>query len=193
MGSLWVRAAGKTVETRRRQVLRLLLSGLVAAGTLSVTASRAEQVGTVTGLSLPRYASLRSSQVNLREGPSKDHRATWIFQRAGLPVEITAEFETWRKIRDSEGSEGWVLNSLLSGRRTVLVAPWKKGENVPLYGKASDSSSLAAQLQSGVIGNIKKCDGTWCRIFGQGSDGQSFDGYIRQQNLWGVYPNEVVE
>jgi SH3-like domain-containing protein len=144
--------------------------------------------GTVTHQPIPRYASLRSSQVNLREGPSKDHRATWIFQRAGLPVEITGEFETWRKIRDSEGSEGWVLNSLLSGRRTGLVAPWKKGENIPVFSKPSDSASLAAQLQSGVIGNIKKCDGTWCHIFGDG-----FDGYIQQQNLWGVYPNELVE
>ncbi|RFB79386.1 hypothetical protein DYH55_12640 [Methylovirgula sp. 4M-Z18] len=179
----------------RRPVLRLLVSGLVAMSVLPYGAigARAEQVGTVTGLPLPRYASLRSSQVNLREGPSKDHRATWIFQRAGLPVEITAEFETWRKIRDSEGSEGWVLNSLLSGRRTALVAPWKKGENIPLYSKASDNASLAAQLQSGVIGNIKKCDGTWCRVFGQGAGGESYDGYIRQQNLWGVYPNEVVD
>ncbi len=186
-------AATKTGWMTRRQAFGLVLSGLVAMGPLAAATAHAEQVGTVTGLPLPRYASLRSSQVNLREGPSKEHRATWIFQRAGLPVEITAEFETWRKIRDSEGSEGWVLNSLLSGRRTALVAPWKKGENLPLYSKGSDSASLAAQLQSGVIGNIKKCDGTWCRIFGQGGDGGSFDGYIRQQNLWGVYPNEVIE
>src|SRR3712207_9350670 len=77
--------------------------------------------GKVTGLPVPRYVSLKTDRVNLREGPSKDHRTAWVFQRAGLPVEITAEYETWRRIRDSEGTEGWVLHSLLSGRRTAQI------------------------------------------------------------------------
>ena len=80
-------------------------------------------LGPVTKLPVPRYVSLKTDRVNLREGPSKDHRTLWVFQRAGLPVEIMAEFETWRRIRDSEGTEGWVLHSLLSGRRTALVMP----------------------------------------------------------------------
>src|SRR6188508_2081233 len=84
-----------------------------------------------TGLPVPRYVSLKTDRVNLREGPSKDHRTAWVFQRAGLPVEIVAEYEIWRRIRDSEGTEGWVLHSLLSGRRTALVAPWTKSEKAP--------------------------------------------------------------
>ena len=151
-------------------------------------AAAGEQTGTATGLVLPRYASLKTDRVNLREGPSKDHATKWVFQRAGLPVEITAEFETWRKVRDSEGSEGWVLHSLLSGRRTVLVAPGKKNENFKIFTRASESADLAATLQSGVIGNIRTCDGAWCLI-----DGEGFKGYIKQSNLWGVYPGEKVE
>jgi SH3-like domain-containing protein len=147
-----------------------------------------EQKGSATGLVLPRYASLKTDRVNLREGPSKEHATTWVFQRAGLPVEITAEFETWRKVRDSEGSEGWVLHSLLSGRRTALVAPGKKDENFKLFARATDSADLAATLQSGVIGNIRNCDGAWCLI-----DGDGFKGYIQQSNLWGVYPGEKIE
>lgn len=151
---------------------------------LAATAE-AQQVGTATGLRVPRYVSLKSDRVNLREGPSKDHRTSWIFQRAGLPVEITAEFEIWRRIRDSEGSEGWVLHSLLSGRRTALVAPWKKGETFVLRATASESAEVVAKLQSGVIANVKSCDGSWCRIVGEG-----YDGFIKQASLWGVYPDE---
>ena len=95
--------------------------------------SAAQGIGKASGLPLPRYVSLKSDHVNLREGPSKEHRTAWVYQRAGLPVEITAEAETWYRIRDSEGSEGWVLHSLLSGRRTALVAPWKKGETLALF------------------------------------------------------------
>jgi SH3-like domain-containing protein len=165
-----------------------LFVALVALLAFPPVAAQAQQVGSATGLPVPRYVSLKTDRVNLREGPSKDHATTWVFQRAGLPVEITAEFETWRKVRDSEGSEGWVLHSLLSGRRTALVAPWKKGENFKIFAKASESSDLAATLQSGVIGNIRSCDAAWCLI-----DGDGFKGYIKQSNLWGVYPGEKVE
>ena len=143
------------------------------------------QVGQSTGLPIPRYVSLKSDRVNLREGPSKDHRTSWVFQRAGLPVEITAEFENWRRIRDSEGTEGWVLQSLLSGRRTGIVAPWKRGEVFPIYVKPVEGAGLSAKLQSGVQGVLRKCDAQWCRITGEG-----YDGYIPKVLLWGVYPDD---
>lgn len=90
-----------------------------------------EQRGSVSGLPLPRFVSLKADRVNLREGPSRDHRTTWVFQRAGLPVEVTAEFDVWCRVRDLEGTEGWVLHSLLSGRRTALVAPGRRAKSSP--------------------------------------------------------------
>ncbi len=148
----------------------------------------ADPVGSVTGLPLPRYASLKTDRVNLREGPSKDHATTWVFQRAGLPVEITAEFEIWRRVRDSEGAEGWVLHSLLSGRRTGLVGVGKKGAVFKIYTQPKANGDVAASLQSGVIANVRTCDGAWCLIFGDG-----YKGYIEQVALWGVYPNERIQ
>ena len=165
----------------------LALAACLVGGVLAAPAL-AQSVGKASGLPLPRYVSLKSDRVNLREGPSKDHRTAWVFQRAGLPVEITAESETWYRIRDSEGSEGWVLHSLLSGRRTALVAPWRKDTVLDLFAKAEENSGVVARLQSGVIGNVKSCDGAWCRVLGEG-----FDGYIQQTNLWGVYPKEPVQ
>jgi SH3-like domain-containing protein len=162
----------------------------VAAGLSAAGAAHAQQaVGPVTGLAVPRYVSLKSDHVNLREGPSKDHATRWIYQRAGLPVEITAEYETWRRIRDSEGADGWVLHSLLSGKRTALVAPWKKdAPPFPLHAEPREDSNAVVKLAPGVIATVKKCDGAWCRLKGDG-----YDGYIAQTNLWGVYPGEKVE
>jgi SH3-like domain-containing protein len=154
-------------------------------------------IGPATKLPLPRYVSLKTDRVNLREGPSKDHRTLWVFQRAGLPVEIVAEFETWRRIRDSEGTEGWVLHSLLSGRRTAVVlnrGGADKSAPVPLYDRADAGSGVVAQLQAGVIGSVKTCDGTWCRlVVALPQKRGDVDGYMRQDRLWGVYPNEKVE
>jgi SH3-like domain-containing protein len=161
-----------------------------APGEIGVT------IGPATKLPLPRYVSLKTDRVNLREGPSKDHRTLWVFQRAGLPVEIIAEFETWRRIRDSEGTEGWVLHSLLSGRRTAVVLNrgTDKGAPVPLYDRADTGSGVVAQLQAGVIGSVKTCDGSWCRLIVMLPQKRGdVDGYMRQDRLWGVYPNEKVE
>ena len=163
------------------------LAVVVALSFSAIPPATAQTMGTASGLPLPRFVSLKSDRVNLREGPSKDHPSLWIYQRAGLPVEITAEFEIWYKIRDSEGTEGWVLHSLLSGRRTGLVGPSKASANITLYSKPSNTAAASAALQPGVIGSIKNCDGQWCRIFGE-----DFDGYIPQTNLWGVYPDEKV-
>ena len=167
----------------------LLLACCVPAVLSAGPAGAVDQIGKASGLPVPRYVSLKSDRVNLREGPSKDHRTTWIFERAGLPVEITAEFETWRKVRDSEGSEGWVLHSLLSGRRTALVTPWKKdAASVALYAKPDAASATVAKLEPNVLANVRSCDKAWCRVNGSG-----FDGFVKQGELWGVYQDEVVE
>ena len=76
----------------------------------------------------------------MRAGPTRNHDVTWQFTRSGLPVEITAESDNWRRIRDWEGSEGWVYHSLLSGRRTAMVTSKHKDELVPLFGAADDQS-----------------------------------------------------
>jgi SH3-like domain-containing protein len=143
------------------------------------------QKGPVSNLPVPRYVSLKSDRVNVREGPSKEHPTVWVYTHAGLPVEITAEFETWRKIRDWEGAEGWVLHSLLSGRRTALTAPWKKE---PQLLTADDHKTAVAKLSPGVVSSVRSCDGKWCRV-----SGKDFDGFIQQENLWGVYPGEKFE
>src|ERR1700682_861181 len=115
-----------------------------------------EPAGAVSGLPVPRFVSLKADKVNLRAGPTRDHDVTWVYTRAGLPVEITAESENWRRIRDWEGAEGWVYRPLRSSRRTGVVMPKAKEELVPLHAEADPSSGLVARLQAGVLGTVKR-------------------------------------
>ena len=141
-----------------------------------------------TGLPLPRFVSLKSDEINVRRGPGQGYDVAYTFVRAGLPVEITQEFDNWRKIRDSEGSEGWVFQSLLSGERTALVAPWDAGDPLPLYSAARDDAPVIAYLQPRVVADVEECTGSWCLI-----SGEQFRGWMEQERLWGVYPQEQVE
>ena len=145
--------------------------------------------GSRPALPVPRFVSLKSDKVNVRRGPSTDQAIVWVFSRAGLPVEIIAESENWRRVRDSEGADGWVFHSLLSARRTALIAPWTKGEeNVPLYSSKSTSARAVAALQAGVLGNVLSCDGEWCNL-----SVNDYSGYVQQDKLWGVYRGEEVK
>jgi SH3-like domain-containing protein len=165
----------------------LAAAGLVVS--LANAAAAAElALGPKSGLPLPRFVSLKPDRVNVRGGPTRDHEVTWVYTRAGLPVEITAESDNWRRIRDWEGSEGWVYHSMLSGRRTAVVNAKTQGELVPLYEHADGNGAVVARLQAGVLASVRHCGGASCRIQGSG-----FDGWIAQERLWGVYPNEKVD
>src|SRR5215469_1248649 len=170
-----------------RFCLVVILAGgsLWASVTTGISAKDAPVI--TSGLPVPRYVSLKSDHVNVRAGPTKDNDVAWVYTRAGLPVEITAEFENWRRVRDSEGAEGWVYHSLLSGRRTAVITMKNKDDLASLYESASSLSPVAARLQAGVLAQVKKCDSHWCHIAGNG-----FDGWIEQQRLWGVYADEQV-
>ena len=172
----------------------LMAAGVVAACVMPHDGVRAQSTkGDATGLTVPRFVSLKSDRVNMRSGPGTEYPTLWVYRRVGLPVEVIREVEGWRQIRDSEGSTGWVTQTLLSGRRTAIVLPWeiKPGQALPtaaLRVDDSESAEAVAQLEAGVLADVTGCDGRWCRI----SVGD-LRGYINQARLWGVYPNETVK
>jgi SH3-like domain-containing protein len=168
--------------------MRLLVVVFAALAGYAAVARAEAPLGPRSGLPVPRFVSLKPDRVNVRGGPTRDHEVAFVYTRAGLPVEITAESDNWRRIRDWEGSEGWVYHSLLSGRRTAVVNPKDKSELVPLYDKDDGEGAVMARLQAGVLAAVRRCTGSWCRIAGAG-----FDGWVVQEQLWGVYPNEKVE
>lgn len=145
-----------------------------------------------SGLPLPRFVSLKADRVNLRTGPGTEYPTTWVYRRAGLPLEVLGEFEAWRQVRDAEGATGWILQSLLSGRRTALVAPWdvksdEAAPQIPIRLSDSESSRAVVMVEAGVIANVHTCDSRWCRV-----TVDRYRGYVPQKQLWGVYENEIV-
>lgn len=180
--------------TWRKSIMFALLFGFVGLLPFAALSAQPPKVDLATrkngpsGLPLPRFVSLKADQVNVRKGPGWDHGVAWVFRRAGLPVEVIAEFDVWRRIRDNEGAEGWVLGSLLSSRRTVMIAPWKTDRQpLELLRSAANGAEAKAKLAPGVLGDVEKCDGLWCEI-----SAGSVNGYISQEMVWGAYPGEKV-
>lgn len=159
-----------------------LLAALVSlflAGT-----PRAETEQGESGLPIPRFVSLRADEVNIRTGPGSRYPVEWTYQRRNMPVEVISEFDVWRKIRDWEGTEGWVNKAMLSSRRTVLVT----GEVRALRRDRSAAATAIARLEPGVIARVLKCEGEWCKIEAGG-----YEGWILRTEAWGTRPDEKIE
>ena len=163
---------------------------LMAATLLSSGAPALAQSAAVgpSGLPLPRFVSLKSGKVNLRIGPGLSYPVDWLYLKSGVPMEIIQEYDNWRRVRDADGAEGWINQSLLSGRRTAIAAPWQRGQEgeLLLRAKPDTTSRIVAKLEPGVIGTVKTCNGTWCEMDFAGNVG-----WISQTQIWGAYPGET--
>lgn len=144
-------------------------------------------VGTNTGMHLPRYASLKSDDVNMRVGPAERYPVKWTYKRRELPVKIEREFDIWRLVEDMDGIQGWVHQATLTGRRTFVVTGT---QDRTLRADASETADAVAVLKPGVVGRIKGCEAgkAWCQV-----QVQDYRGWLRRGDVWGVDANEVVE
>lgn len=137
-----------------------------------------------TGLPLPRFASLRADEANMRAGPGVRYPVEWVYRRRGLPLKIIAEFDTWRKVQDWRGSVGWMHRSMLSGKRTAIV----DSKGLIMLRKPRPGAPAVARVEAGVVARIRRCRDGWCRI-----EAGSLTGWVPQVALWGTEPGEVVD
>lgn len=162
-----------TRKHARPRALLWLALGLLAAAPVFAPAALWAQ----SGLPLPRYVSLQASKVNVRTGPGVRYPVEWVLVKRGIPVEIIAEFEHWRKIRDWQGTEGWVHQSMLSGARTAIVM-----DDVRVLRRSADENAPAlARLEPGVVGRLLSCEDFWCRMEVAG-----FRGWVKRAEIWGA-------
>jgi len=168
-------------EGRRCACLHLVRCAL-ALMLLAAPGTSSAQVGRSTGLPLPRFVSLSSDEVNLRFGPGEDHPIKWILTREGLPIEIVEEFDNWRQVRLHDGETGWIHSSLLSSRRTILVADQIRA----LRQNPDPDSRIVLRAEPGVIGELLDCNEGWCRIEITGRRG-----WLPQDEFWGALPDET--
>lgn len=138
-----------------------------------------------TGMPVPRWVTVKAERVNVRRGPSLDQDVLWTYVKPGVPVEIIAEYDAWRRIRDADGSTGWVSAALLDGRRNVMV---QGRVNTAILDAPKADAEAIAFAEPGLVAKLVSCEGAWCEVSTRG-----YDGYVSRDRLWGVYEDEVVK
>jgi SH3-like domain-containing protein len=178
-------------STQMRMALAVLCA--VIGAFLAVPAFAAD---TPSGLPLPRFVTTRSNPINVRVGPGTRYDVAWVYVKSGVPVEIIQEFDTWRKIRDKDGAEGWVHQNMLSGKRAGVVGDWAEGQ-LALRASANEDASVRAWIGAGYRVDIVECNGKWCEVGAtdhpENGRTATYWGYLPQPALWGVYQDEVID
>ena len=167
-------------QLANRTIAAAIAVPLVLAAATSAAVAADEDVA----LKVPRFVSLHSSKVNLRSGPGRQYPIEWVLTKRDMPVEITAQFEHWRRIREWDGTVGWVQEYMVNAKRYVVV---DKGGVHPLYRQPDPASALVARAEPGVVARLAECRGQWCRI-----EADDVAGWLRRGDIWGVYPDETV-
>ena len=135
-----------------------------------------QRVSQFSGKLVPRFESLRASEVNGRVGPSLDHPIRWQYKRAGLPVMVVMETRDWSKVQDPDGAEVWVFNQLLSSRPTVI----SQSETI-LRKKPSPDATGIARVSDKVVMDVQSCNANWCKV----RAGRR-TGWLPRTDIWGA-------
>ncbi len=144
-----------------------------------------QQIRNPSGLTIPRWVSIRAKEANMRTGPGARYPIDWVLQRRNLPAEVVAEFENWRQVRMPDGTVGWVHKSMLSGKRMAVVTE----AEVRVRQQPDSRALVAAFIGEGVIVKLDECNQAWCRV---AVNSHNVDGWLPREALWGVYAGETV-
>lgn len=151
---------------------------------LSMRAFAEGEIDNTSHLPIPRFASLRSGEVNMRLGPGMRYPIAWVYARKGLPVEVTAEYDIWRRVRDPDGTEGWINKTELTGKRSLVII----GGAHELRDDRDDKAAVVAHLEPGAVGQLVSCKAEWCKV-----KFENVKGYLRKSDFWGAYADEAFD
>jgi SH3-like domain-containing protein len=164
--------------------LRIAIIACAAVGLGLTLAGCGEREGrdasTPSGFAVPRYVTLRYDTVNARSGPSEDHRTLWVYHAKGLPVQIIAETEQWRRICDPEGAVSWVHMRLVDGRRNLMRTG---GGSIFVRKSPNPASGAVAELKPRTPAAYETCEKGWCKVkLGK------VTGWVPAAEVWGADP-----
>ena len=160
------------------------MKGLVAAAVLAAAMIASGAQAAAGPRQTPYWASLSAGQARMRTGPGRTYPASWLYRRQGLPVQVIEVYPGWRKVRDPDGTEGWMIGNLVSDQRTAMV----KDGPAELRDAPDGAARVRWRAEAGVIGTLSHCANGWCRL-----DVKGRGGFVEQAHLWGLSPGETLE
>ena len=148
---------------------------LLALAALNLVAAAPARAADDEGV--PYWVSLREQPANLRVGPGREYRISWVYVRAGLPMKVLRMIGGWRLVEDIDGARGWMLAQFLTRNRAATV----KGGIAEIRENADGSGRLLWRAEPGVTGKLGDCGPAWCKFEIDGRHG-----FVAKAAVWGA-------
>ena len=165
-------------------LLAMLGYGALMLAPLIVTAQETKLTVRGSGLPVPRFVSLKFNEANLRAGPGSEYPVLWQYRQAGLPLLVDAEFGVWRKVRDADGTTGWMHGAGLSLRRMAFIHEGM----AKIYQRDNSESGVVAVAEKNSLFKLESCPKNWCKV----TTG-NVKGWVQRVSIWGVLNDEVLK
>ncbi|MDR0553022.1 MAG: hypothetical protein LBG13_02930 [Holosporales bacterium] len=151
----------------------------------SVTAVAAKQHIKSNSLAQCYFASVKVNEANLHNGPGKQYKIRCKYIKKGVPLLVTAQYEHWRKVKDADGTEGWIHKNLLSNIRYIVVS----SEVAGFYESPDTAARRIAVIKQNVVARLLSVNKDWCSI-NLKHNGRTYTGWIEKKKIFGVGKNE---
>ena len=165
-------------------LLAVLGYGVVISAPIKLTAQEAKLTIRGSGLPVPRFVSLKFNEANLRAGPGSEYPVLWQYRQAGLPLLVDAEFNVWRKVRDADGTTGWMHGAGLSLRRMAFIHEGM----AKIYQQDNSKSGVIAVAEKNALLELVSCPKNWCRV-----KTDNVKGWVQRTAIWGVLKHESLK
>jgi len=162
-------------------ILALLTLGTMLPSPKVAAGQEASLTVRGSGLPVPRFVSIKFNKANLRSGPGSEYPVLWQYRQIGLPLLVDAEFGIWRKVRDSEGTTGWMHGAGLSLRRMAFIHE----SMTKIYKRGNKQSDVVAVAEKNALLQLESCQENWCRV-----TAEKVKGWLERSSIWGVLDNE---
>lgn len=132
--------------------------------------------------SAAEMVSIKGNNVNMRSGPGHEHEILWRIGH-GFPLRVIKKTKGWVRVKDFEGSEGWVSTTVISHEQHAVVRANKgTDQNINVRSRPDIKSDVVATAIYGVVFRVLDRKGDWVKV--QHENGVK--GWVRQDLLWGI-------
>jgi SH3-like domain-containing protein len=128
-----------------------------------------------------QMVSVSGDDVNMRSGAGKKYGITWKLGK-GFPLKVLRRSGSWLRVKDFEGSIGWVSKSVVKRDPHMIVKAHKKTKKrINVRSGPGLNNRIVAKAYYGVVFKTLDQKNGWAKV----QHDKGVTGWVKRSLLWG--------
>jgi SH3-like domain-containing protein len=128
-----------------------------------------------------KMVSIVGNDVNMRSGPGTKYKVMWELGN-GFPLMVLKRSGQWYRVRDFEGTIGWVHQDVVNRSPHMIIKVHKKSrKRINVRSGPGTKYRIVAKAYYGVVFKTLKQQNGWVKVQHE----KGVTGWIKRSLLWG--------